>query len=62
MTRLHYVVLWLALSIGLAFPASADVAAAVIGETSRSLGLPCVDPIRNGVEPIVNALEQFHEG
>jgi uncharacterized NAD-dependent epimerase/dehydratase family protein len=31
----------------------------VIESTSRSLGLPCVDPIRTGVEPIVEALEAF---
>jgi uncharacterized NAD-dependent epimerase/dehydratase family protein len=31
----------------------------VLNNTSRSLGLPCVDPIRTGVEAIVTALEAF---
>jgi uncharacterized NAD-dependent epimerase/dehydratase family protein len=29
-------------------------------ETTQSLGMPCVDPIRTGVAPIVAALESFH--
>jgi uncharacterized NAD-dependent epimerase/dehydratase family protein len=29
----------------------------ILRNTSESLGLPCVDPIRTGVEPIVNAME-----
>jgi uncharacterized NAD-dependent epimerase/dehydratase family protein len=31
----------------------------IMHDTSQSLGLPCVDPIRTGVEPIVTALEAF---
>lgn len=31
----------------------------VIRRTSAELGLPCVDPMRTGVEPIVDALEAF---
>jgi uncharacterized NAD-dependent epimerase/dehydratase family protein len=36
-------------------------ARAVLNNTSRSLGLPCVDPIRTGVDSIVAALEAFNE-
>lgn len=32
----------------------------VLRRTEQSLGLPCVDPIRTGVEPIVAVLESFH--
>ena len=31
----------------------------VLRSTAEELGLPCVDPIRTGVEPIVDALEKF---
>lgn len=31
----------------------------ILKSTSQSLGLPCIDPIRTGVEPIVKALEVF---
>jgi uncharacterized NAD-dependent epimerase/dehydratase family protein len=34
----------------------------VISETAQKLALPCVDPIRTGVDPIVEALESFHAG
>lgn len=34
-------------------------ARAVLEQTQRSTGLPCVDPIRTGVEPIVAQLESF---
>ena len=34
-------------------------ASKVLKSTSQSLGLPCVDPIRTGVESIVAALEAF---
>jgi len=34
-----------------------EAAARVIEETSQTLGLPCVDPIRTGVAPLVSALE-----
>ena len=30
--------------------------------TSRSLRLPCVDPLRTGVDVIVDALETAHAG
>jgi uncharacterized NAD-dependent epimerase/dehydratase family protein len=29
-------------------------------KTSQSLGLPCVDPIRTGVDAIVSRLESLH--
>jgi uncharacterized NAD-dependent epimerase/dehydratase family protein len=38
---------------------TADAAAKVISQTSEALGLPCVDPIRTGVDPIISALESF---
>jgi uncharacterized NAD-dependent epimerase/dehydratase family protein len=38
----------------------ADQAEAVRRATAHELQLPCVDPIRNGVEPIVAELESFH--
>jgi uncharacterized NAD-dependent epimerase/dehydratase family protein len=38
---------------------SEDAAKEVLHNTSRSLGLPCVDPIRTGVDSIVEALEAF---
>ena len=31
-----------------------------LARTADQLNIPCVDPIRTGVEPIVAALEQFH--
>jgi uncharacterized NAD-dependent epimerase/dehydratase family protein len=34
-------------------------AAKVLARTAESLRLPCVDPIRTGVAPIVSALEAF---
>jgi D-glutamate N-acetyltransferase len=34
----------------------------ILSQTSQSLGLPCVDPIRSGVDPIVDALETLHAG
>lgn len=34
----------------------------VLSRTSQSLGLPCVDPIRTGVDQIVRALETLHAG
>jgi uncharacterized NAD-dependent epimerase/dehydratase family protein len=34
-------------------------AESVLAKTSDSLDMPCVDPIRTGVEPIVKALEKF---
>jgi uncharacterized NAD-dependent epimerase/dehydratase family protein len=34
----------------------------VLKSTSQSLGLPCVDPIRTGVEPIAAALQAFAAG
>jgi len=34
----------------------------VLARTAERLQLPCVDPIRMGVEPIVNALEHFDAG
>jgi D-glutamate N-acetyltransferase len=34
----------------------------LLSRTSRSLGLPCVDPIRTGVDPIVHALEKLNAG
>lgn len=34
-------------------------ARAVLRSTAESVGLPCVDPIRTGVAPIVAALEEF---
>ncbi len=33
-----------------------DAAEAVLAETAARLGLPCVDPVRTGVGPIVDAL------
>ena len=48
--------------IGVALNTSAlsdSEAATVIGRTAESLQLPCVDPIRTGVAPIVSALEAF---
>lgn len=38
---------------------SASEAESVLRNTSESLGLPCVDPIRTGVAPIVAALESL---
>jgi uncharacterized NAD-dependent epimerase/dehydratase family protein len=35
-------------------------AKSVLEATARALGLPCVDPIRTGVDPIVSALEALH--
>ena len=35
---------------------SEEVALACLKETGEAHGLPCVDPIRTGVEPIVNEL------
>jgi uncharacterized NAD-dependent epimerase/dehydratase family protein len=37
----------------------AKAAAKVIADTSQALGIACVDPIRTGVEPLMNALEAF---
>jgi D-glutamate N-acetyltransferase len=34
----------------------------ILRRTSQSLGLPCVDPIRTSVDPIVDALETLHAG
>lgn len=34
----------------------------LLNRTSQSLGLPCVDPIRTGVDQIVDALETLHAG
>ena len=34
----------------------------LLSRTSQSLGLPCVDPIRTGVDQIVDALETLHAG
>jgi uncharacterized NAD-dependent epimerase/dehydratase family protein len=31
----------------------------ILASTHQSSGLPCIDPIRTGVEPIVNALQDF---
>ena len=31
----------------------------ILKSTAQSLGLPCIDPIRTGVAPIVAALETF---
>jgi len=31
----------------------------ILQETSQALGLPCVDPIRTGVDPIIAALQAF---
>ncbi len=33
-----------------------DAAQAVLAETAARLGLPCVDPLRGGVGPIVDAI------
>ena len=33
----------------------------LVESTSQQLGLPCVDPMRNGVDPIVTLLEQLDE-
>jgi uncharacterized NAD-dependent epimerase/dehydratase family protein len=38
---------------------SAEEADVILKDTSRAVGLPCVDPIRTGVEPLVAALEHF---
>jgi uncharacterized NAD-dependent epimerase/dehydratase family protein len=38
---------------------NSDDAARAIKETSRALDLPCVDPIRTGVDPLVDALEML---
>jgi uncharacterized NAD-dependent epimerase/dehydratase family protein len=48
--------------VGISLNTSALPAAeaeSVLRSTSEALGLPCVDPIRTGVEPIVAALESF---
>ena len=34
----------------------------ILSRTSQSFGLPCVDPLRTGVDPIVDALETLHAG
>jgi uncharacterized NAD-dependent epimerase/dehydratase family protein len=39
---------------------NAEAAEEILSSTSRLLDLPCVDPIRTGVDPIVAALETFH--
>lgn len=39
---------------------SAAAAATELAATAERLGLPCVDPIRTGVGPIVDALELLH--
>lgn len=39
---------------------SAEEARRVLDEAAHSLGLPCVDPIRTGVDPIVSALETLN--
>jgi uncharacterized NAD-dependent epimerase/dehydratase family protein len=36
-----------------------DDAAKIIEHTAHAVGLPCVDPMRTGVAPIVDALETF---
>lgn len=38
-------------------PLEAEAAAAYLAETSTALGIPCCDPVRTGVGPIVDALE-----
>jgi uncharacterized NAD-dependent epimerase/dehydratase family protein len=38
---------------------SEDEAQVILRNTAQSMGLPCVDPIRTGVESIVAALETF---
>ncbi|HEV2271651.1 MAG TPA: DUF1611 domain-containing protein [Steroidobacteraceae bacterium] len=38
---------------------STDEAKEVLAGTAERLGLPCVDPIRTGVDPLVDALERF---
>lgn len=48
--------------IGIALNTSrlpADEAKDFLARTEERMGLPCVDPIRSGVEPLVNALERF---
>lgn len=40
----------------------ADEAKEMIESTAQTLGLPCIDPIRTGVGPLVEALEQFDAG
>jgi uncharacterized NAD-dependent epimerase/dehydratase family protein len=39
---------------------SADEAGHLILETAERMGLPCVDPIRTGVEPVVDRLESWN--
>jgi uncharacterized NAD-dependent epimerase/dehydratase family protein len=39
---------------------SESEARSLLSRTSQSLGLPCVDPIRTGVDQIVDALETLH--
>src|SRR6202035_1109106 len=41
---------------------AADAAAPIIRRSTQAVGLPCVDPIRTGVGPIVAALEAFDAG
>jgi uncharacterized NAD-dependent epimerase/dehydratase family protein len=41
---------------------SAGAAEEALSMTAERIGLPCVDPIRTGVEPIVTVLEQFDAG
>jgi len=51
--------------VGISLNTSALTAAEaqkLLESTAASLGLPCVDPIRTGVEPIVRALEALHQG
>jgi uncharacterized NAD-dependent epimerase/dehydratase family protein len=38
---------------------SEEQAKDTLARTADRMGLPCVDPIRTGVEPLVNALEHF---
>jgi uncharacterized NAD-dependent epimerase/dehydratase family protein len=48
--------------IGLAFNTSAmpdDEARALLRESAMTLGMPCVDPIRTGVGPLIEALGAF---
>lgn len=41
---------------------SAGQAKGILKSTAERLALPCVDPVRTGVDPIVNTLEHFDAG
>jgi len=41
---------------------SADEAKQMIDSTADRFGMRCVDPIRSGAAPLIDALEQFHAG